>query len=170
MYEPDFNTDIGVAPPCVDEPFNHQDTVDYINHLKTAQPDNNYDYSLVLYDAKDVGFEEAPITFNFNSDSFGDSQVAELVLNYKYNNVNYKLFDRKGGYKRHLKDKYINKRAYENFITVDFCMYDKTMLIYRTKNNKSFSTYLQEKKTIQTILNKKLPNEINILQFDKNYN
>ena len=64
----------------------------------------------------------------------------------------------------------VNKQAYENTIKIDIDLYDHGVHLYRKRNNKNFSKYLKDKKEIKTILNKKLPKEINILQYNKDFN
>lgn len=132
----------------------------YINSLKTAQPDNAYDYTLILSDANSTCFDEAPITLNLNADAVGDRTIAELILNYKYHNIPYQLIDRRTQYKRYMKDMSVHKQAFENATKVDIDLYDHGIHLYRTKNNSSFSRYLRDKKASNVIMSKKLPKDV----------
>lgn len=153
-----------------DNDENDGNTIDeyfeYIKSLKTATPDETCDYTLILYDKSSNCLEEAPLTFNFNSTDFHDMFVAEIQLNFVYHNIAYKLIPRTNRYLHYIRNFDINKLAYENTIKIDVCIYEYTLLIYRTRiPNMSFSDYLKNRKEVKTLLNRKLPKDVNVLQY-----
>lgn len=137
----------------------------YVDSLKNAKPDDSFDYSLTLYDKNSNSHDEAPITINFNSNDFPDRAVAELILNYDYHNVPYNLIARTKRYERYLKDIDINRHAFEHTFKLDIDLYDHDIIIHKDRNNLNFNHYLKNRREVKTLLNKKIPNDINILQY-----
>ena len=150
-----------------DENDVHTEYFNYIESLKHAIPNDAFDYTLTLNDPKSNSLDEAPITFNFNSNEFPDRAVAELILNYDYHNIPYDLIARTDRYQNYLKNIDVNRSSYENTLKLDVDLYDHNIIIYRSRNNLNFNHYLKNKREIKTILNKKLPKEVNILQYLK---
>ena len=128
-----------------DENDVHTEYFNYIESLTHAIPINAFDYTLTLYDPKSNCLEEAPITFNFNSNEFSDKSVAELILNYDYHNIPYDLIARTDRYQNYLKNIDVNRSSYENTIKLDVDLYDHNIIIYRSRNNLNFNQYLKIK-------------------------
>jgi len=145
----------------------HTEYFNYIESLKNARPNDDYDYTLTLIDPESNSMDEAPITLNFNSSDLSDEIVAELVLTYEYHDIAYNLIARTNRYQSYLKDMEVNRRAYEFTVKLDIDIYDHSIIIYRFSNGTNFNDYIKNRKKIKILLNKVLPKDINVLQYQK---